>query len=141
MESLVASYGWKVLENRQNITVQVQMKSIVDQEVFILEAKCDDYKALPPYFEFIHPSANERGTKRCYPKDGSFFHETPCICVQWNRKAYKVEGGPHSDWQMTNWMSYRPGMATLGDMFHMVQMVINNTWNYQGSGKYQGRMA
>ena len=135
MIPLIASYRWEVNFDLDNPIVTVEMVSSVKQERYIIEAKCDDYKALPPYFEFLHPTNNgERGTKRCYPSDGSFFHGTPCICVEWNRKAYASHGGPHNEWQMTNWVNRRPGMSTLGDMFHLVQRLINDP------SKYRGRM-
>jgi hypothetical protein len=135
MAPLVDSYGWEMTSDLSNNTVTVKMKSIVDSEVYILEAKCDDYKELPPFFEFIYPDTGERGTKLCYPADGSFFHANPCICVEWSRKAYAVHGGPHNDWQMANWIKARPGMTTLGDFFHLVQRQINNKEKYKGRMK------
>jgi hypothetical protein len=136
MSPLISAYGWELTSDLANLTITITMKSTIDSEVYILEARCDDYKALPPYFEFIHPETKERGTKRCYPADGSFFYNTPdkppCICVQWNRKAYTTEGGPHNDWAMSNWLSYRPGMTTLGDFFHLVQRQMNNKQMYKG---------
>ncbi len=135
MRPLASVYNWEVTPDLPNLTITVRMHSVIDSQIYIVEARCDEYKALPPIFEFIHPELEERGTQRCYPADGSFFHSTPCICVQWNRKAYKPLGGPHADWQMTNWASARPGMTTLGDMFHLVQIRINKP------GQYSGRMA
>jgi len=139
MAPLIASYGWDVNTDRANLTVSVKMISVIDSETYILEAKCDNYKELPPFFEFIHPETKERGTKQCYPTDGSFFifpnDKAPCLCVQWNRKAYGVHGGPHSDWPMPNWINLRPGMTVLGDFFHLVQRRINNKQVYQGRAK------
>jgi hypothetical protein len=135
MLPLASSYRWQVASDLDQLTVTVEMTSSVDEQTYILEAKCDGYKALPPYFEFIHSETGERGTPRCYPLGTSFFHSLPCICVQWNRKAYQEAGGPHGDWQTTNWMSYRPGMTALGDMFNLVQMEINK------KDQYRGRMA
>jgi len=135
MAPLVASYGWEVVTDFPNITVSVKMRSVIDSEIYTLEAICDDYKELPPFFEFIHPGTKERGTKRCYPVDGSFFIQhngNPCLCVQWNRKAYGTHGGPHNEWQMSNWMSLRPGMIVLGDFYHLVQLQINNRQKYKG---------
>ena len=84
MAPLIGSYGWEITSDLDNLIVTVKMKSARDSEFYIIEARCDGYKGLPPYFEFIHPDTKERGTKRCYPADGSFFHPTPCICAQWN---------------------------------------------------------
>jgi hypothetical protein len=135
MASLAEAYGWEVIPDLNALTVSVRMSSIIDQQVFIVEARCDDYKEMPPYFEFIHPDTGERGTKRCYPAGSNYFHSMPCICVQWNRKAYKRESGPHADWNIANWIQARRGTETLGDMFHLVQKEINQR------GKYRGRMA
>jgi hypothetical protein len=132
MAPLAATYGWEVHSDLPNLTVTVRLRSAIDGEVYVLEARCDDYKALPPVFEFIHPDNSERGTRRCYPKDGSFFHTNPCICIQWNRKAYQSLGGPHGDWSLANWMSDRPTMQELGGMFGLVQRQINNLSQYQG---------
>lgn len=135
MASLSAACGWVVAPDYGALTVTVKMRSIIDREVFIIEARCENYKEIPPYFEFIHPDTGERGTPSCYPSGGSFFHSTPCICVQWNRKAYQSEGGPHNNWDLANWMQARPSTVWLGDMFHLVQKEINK------NGQYKGRMA
>ncbi len=139
MAPLIASYGWEVTTDLPSLIVSIKMKSSIDTQSYVLEAKCDDYKELPPFFEFVDPVANERGTKQCYPADGGFFwtqpDKPPCICVQWNRKAYSVHGGPHGDWLMSNWMSLRPGMTMLGDFFHLVQRQINNKQMYKGRMK------
>ncbi len=132
MASIAYEYGWEVTPNLQTFTVTVKMHSAIDQEVYVVEARCDNYRSLPPYFEFIHPQTSERGTQRCYPADGSYFHSTPCICVQWNRKAYQSEGGPHADWDMAGWMAARPGTISLGDMFHLIQVRINKRDAYKG---------
>jgi hypothetical protein len=134
MVPLAETYCWMVCPDLANLKVTVRMRSAIDGEVYLLEASCEDYKAMPPVFEFIHPVTGERGSQRCYPKDGSFFHTNPCICVQWNRKAYQTLGGPHGDWSLVDWMTARPTMQELGGMFVLVQRQINN------SGQYQGRM-
>lgn len=135
MAPLASSYDWEVVPDLSNLTITIKMRSTIDNQVYIVEARCDGYKALPPIFEFIHPETGERGTHQCYPAGGTFFHSTPCICVQWNRKAYQQLGGPHGDWNMTAWIDARPGMTTLGDMFHLIQTQINK------QGQYRGRMA
>lgn len=135
MAPVADSYSWEVRADLPSLTVTVKMKSRLDGQVYVVEARCDGYKAIPPYFEFIHPETGERGTARCYPADGSFFHSTPCLCVQWNRKAYRDHGGPHGDWVMANWASARPGTTSLGDMIHLIQTQINR------QGIYRGRMA
>jgi hypothetical protein len=132
---LAASCGWQVTPDLDNLVVTVRMKSAIDGEEFILEAKCDNYRELPPLFEFIHPADGTRGTQRCYPSDqggSNYFHTNPCICIQWNRKAYGHLGGPHGEWVMTAWADGRPGTLTLGDMFFLVHRQINDRTQYRG---------
>lgn len=130
MAPLGSLHDWKVALNLEALTVTVRMTSSVDGEEYILEAQCDNYKEWPPHFEFIHPHTEERGSRHCYPHGGSFFHDHPCICVQWNRKTYI--DGPHRDWQLATWQNERPHMTYLGDMFSLVQMEINKKGQYQG---------
>lgn len=131
MKPLAASFEWTVTSDFETLVVTVKMRSRVDNEVYIVEARCDDYKELPPFFEFIHPETGERGIQRGYPNGGSYFHSHPCICVEWNRKTYI--NGPHQrDWQLANWQSKRPSMTALGDMFHLIQTEINKKGQYVG---------
>ena len=42
--------------------------------------------------------------------NGSIFHANPVICAPWNRLAYGVHGGPHSDWPaLAAWKTYGAG--------------------------------
>lgn len=70
-------------------------------ERYIVEFRCDDYRELPPYVEFIDPDTGEAGVDRAYP-DG-VFHGTPCICARFNRKSYAGYSGVHSEWEYANW--------------------------------------
>lgn len=138
MAHLAASCSWQVTPNLDNLTITVRMKSAIDGEEYILEAKCDDYRELPPTFEFIHPQDGTRGTRHCYPSDqggSSYFHSSPCICIQWNRRAYGSLGGPHTEWTMTSWAEGRPGTLALGDMFFLVHRQINDPTQYRGRMK------
>lgn len=134
MHAVASTFDWSISVDSEALTVTVKMHSSLDAEKYVIEARCDNYRSVPPYFEFIHPDTGERGTPHCYPADGSFFHPTPCICIQWNRKAYNSNGGPHGDWPMANWEAAKPGTTTLGDMFLQIQLRINK------SGAYKGRM-
>jgi hypothetical protein len=110
---------------------------------FFLQVECDDYRELPPYFEFLDPETRERGTKRAYPyKSGeSFFHEAPCICAPFNRKAYKAvfANGPHADWSLANgdWAKSTANgytwsnISRLGDMLHVIQTRLLRPEHYE----------
>jgi len=110
-------------------------------DLFIIEARCDDYKELPPFFEFIDPLTGECGTKAGYPNGhDSFFHQAPCLCAPFNRKAYKTIDplGPHADWSIGDWTrSMANGTAwenytTLADMFGLVQTRLGRKDFYLG---------
>lgn len=71
-----------------------------DLEYFYAEFQCDDYPLYPPTVEFVSKDRSARGFHRLYPQG---FHNTPCICMRYNRKAYSERGGPHGDWRMLDW--------------------------------------
>lgn len=69
-------------------------------ELFWVEIECQDYPLYPPMVEFVSENRSERGTKKLYPAG---FHPTPCVCMRYNRKAYRDRGGPHGDWRFLDW--------------------------------------
>ena len=54
------------------------------------------------------------------------------ICAPWNRKAYQTHGGPHADWALSNWASYRPNHSRVGDMLVLLQVLIDDRATYTG---------
>lgn len=132
-QPLVKTFGWVLEEKLEQLIFTVRIRSSIDNEEYVMEFKCDNYKETPPFIEFINPVTGERGTRKVYPKNGNgFFHSTPCICAQFNRKAYKEFGGPHGDWSIGNWINLRPEVSTLGDMITLIQRLINNRNFYGG---------
>jgi hypothetical protein len=98
-----------------------------------LEVSLDDYRAKPPAFELKHTATGERGTYRCYPKGGlGYFHPQPVLCAPWNRKAYSALGGPHRDWAMAQWATYRQNHSHLGDILALIQELLDDRSSYQG---------
>lgn len=115
------------------LILAVRMSSGVDKEEYIFEFKLDDYRELPPSIELVHPVSGERGTRRCYPSGGNaYFHSQPVVCAPWNRRAYKVLGGPHADWEMKNWASYRPNQSRLGSILALLKILIDEPNLYRG---------
>jgi len=109
------------------------MRSAIDGEAYEFEISLDDYRALPPAFELRHLATGERGTRRCYPKGGlGYFHNQPVLCAPWNRKAYAALGGPHSDWAMAQWSTYRPNHTRLGDILALIQNLLDDRSSYEG---------
>ena len=146
MKDLAQTYGWEVTPNYEQLLVTVVMYSHAkddgSKDKFIVEALCDDYKELPPLFEFIEPDTGVRGVPNAYPKGkDSLFHTSgPCVCAPFNRKAYKklFDTGPHPEWELGNWMTstannYNWANHTkLGDMFGLIQMRIIRPDHYVG---------
>lgn len=69
-------------------------------ELFYAEILCEEYSKHPPTVEFFDSTWTRWGTRDLYP---SCFHATPCVCARYNRKAYKLSGGPHDDWRLIDW--------------------------------------
>lgn len=141
VQELADIYGWKVNLNREALIVEVRMQAYTG-ELFVVEARCDDYKQIPPFIEFIDPDSGERGTRRAYPKgsDTFFYQATPCICAPFSRKAYKsvTPSGPHGEWNLSGWMnSTAQGVkwsnhSTLGGIFGMIQTRLSRPELYKG---------
>ena len=145
VDELADIYGWEVCSDYDGLIVIVRMQAHTGDR-FIVEARCDHYKEMPPYIEFTDPVSGEKGIRRAYPrpKSDSFFHRSgPCICAPFNRKAYKsvVATGPHGDWDPSDWMNSTAGgvrwsnYSTLGDMFGLIQTRLSRP------DLYGGRMA
>lgn len=144
VHDLAATRGWTVDADYDALTVVVQMRAH-DGNRFIVEVRCDDYKLMPPFFEFIDPDTGERGTPHAYPKTtDSFFHGSgPCICAPFNRKAYKaiVSTAPHGDWNLGDWQTSTANnfpwsnYTKLGDMLGLIDTRLSRP------DLYKGRMA
>jgi hypothetical protein len=141
----VRQYGrvhrWGTIPNFASLQVLVTLYAHND-DLYIIEITADDYKEMPPLFEFVDPHTGERGTPRAYPKgNDTFFHTSgPCICAPFNRKAYKsfVQTGPHNDWTYGDWMRSKANnfdwsnVTTLADMLGMIQNRLSQPAQYQG---------
>jgi hypothetical protein len=129
IKELAATNNWGIVPDYGSLRVIVTMRAHT-KDLFIVEVSCNDYKELPPLFEFIDPDSGERGTRHAYPKSSdSFFHESgPCICARFNRKAYKsvVDTGPHADWNFGDWQTstdnnfHWENASKLGDMLGLI---------------------
>lgn len=88
-------------------------------EKFFAEFDCRDYPLYPPTIEFTDESRERRGLPTLYP---NVFHQTPCVCMRYNRKAYSERGGPHGDWRMIDWHLATPG----GGPIETLAMIISD---------------
>lgn len=104
-----------------------------DGELYIVEFRCDDYREIPPFVEFIDPESGEAGITRAYPK--GVFHKKPCVCARFNRKSYAEHTGLHSGWEYGNW-GQEAATNHLGGMIAHIFRAIEG--RMQGRS-YQGR--
>ena len=104
-QEYAVAYGWKfssIDDARQSFTVE--MKAI-DEQIYLIEIKFDNYKELPLFIEFIDHKTGQKDVKTAYPRcNDSFFHpDKMCICNPCSRKAYAGYSGLHGDWQLIGW--------------------------------------
>ncbi len=132
----IALYGWEISSiDEPNQVFTVKMKSPIDNQVFIVEIKFDNYKEIPPYIEFIDPTTGQRGSKIAYPaskgRTGSFFHTNACICHPCSRKAY---GGLHKDWALSGWQSNEKtgSLKNIRGILEAIYSRISNEDEYGG---------
>jgi hypothetical protein len=126
--------GWLLDWQPEQLVLRVTMRSSIDDEQYVFEFLFEDYREIPPLIELLHPVTGERGTARCYPAGGrGYFHPNRLICAPWNQRAYAVHSGPHSDWEMKNWATYRPHHHRLGSILALLQDLLNDP-------SYTGRM-
>jgi hypothetical protein len=141
VKELAAAQKWEIAPNYAGLVVTVTMFAH-DDDRYIVEFRCDNYKEMPPFIEFIDPDTGERGTRHAYPKgNDSFFHDSgPCICAPFSRKAYKaiVATGPHGDWNFGDWqISTANGVqwsnaSKIGDMLGLIYRRISRPDLYKG---------
>jgi hypothetical protein len=141
LNQLAAACSWNVAADVEHLLVVVTMQAHTGDR-FVVEARCDDYREVPPFFEFIDPDNGDRGTRRAYPKTmDSFFHDSgPCICAPFNRKAYKsvVPSGPHADWAFGDWQTSTASnvpwanYSTLAGMYGLIYTRISRPQYYLG---------
>ena len=127
------THGWELSWHPGALLLRVTLRSKVDQERYQLEMDLHGYRALPPLIELVHPETSERGSRKCYPGGGrGYFHNQPVLCAPWNRKAYAAHGGPHGDWALTQWATYRPNHARLLDILVLIQSLLDDASSYSG---------
>lgn len=120
--------------HRDNLVFHVKIRASKDDELYIVEFRCDDYRHLPPYVEMIDPNTGEAGVKSAYPKD--LFHPHLCICARFNRKTYQEHSGLHKKWNYGDWQN-EVSTNHLGGMISHIYNAIQGRMN----GKpYKGRM-
>ena len=113
--------------------LRVMLVQAETQERFFLQAQCDSYKALPPIWDWRDeqwcgaPSTHLSPNPKATPFGSSMFiarKGRAIICAPFNRLAYGVHDGPHSDWgDPAQWMTVggtHVRATTLGDMLQAI---------------------
>ena len=141
MSDYAVSCHWEITPDLEHLSVRVKMRAHND-DLFIVEIHCDDYKELPPLVDFIDPNTGASGTRHAYPRTSdSLFHDSgPCMCAPCSRKAYKsfFGTGPHSDWSPGNWTQSTANntpwvnYSTLGGILGLIYKRLISPEHYKG---------
>ena len=59
---LAVTYKWGIIPDYERLTLLVTQYAHTG-DLFIMEVRCDDYKEVPPFFEFIDPDTGAHGTR------------------------------------------------------------------------------
>lgn len=120
--------------SKRDLRFRVRGCSRKDDELYIVEFRCDDYRELPPWIELIDPQSGEGDVKSAYP---DCFHGYPVVCAQFNRKAYPEHSGLHENrWTLQQW-SEEAAIIRLGGMINHIFTAIHG---YAVNMNYSGRM-
>src|ERR1043165_2907383 len=132
---MAESCGWRVLLPATGLRFNVLMTAC-SGDLFILDVDCTDYREQPALIEFIDPFTGAEGTKGAYPRTtDSLFHDHPCICAPFNRKAYK---SVHTDWKFGDWATSRANnydwssVSTIGDILGLMHTRLSRPDFYKG---------
>ena len=118
-------------------TLRVVMIQKVSEEEYFLEGRFDQYRELPPVWEWRDELWTESNHPNLSPKPVStvcgasmFLRHSnqgiarAIICAPFNRLAYGTEGGPHGDWgNPAQWTTRRPPWVYavhIGDMLQAI---------------------
>ncbi|MHB8636744.1 MAG: hypothetical protein ACYC96_09760 [Fimbriimonadaceae bacterium] len=106
-----------------------------DNDVFVFGFRLEEYRALPPYVDVIHPTTGSKNAAACMAEGClGYFHSNNILCAPWNRLAYSIHGGPHTDWDMLNWESIHPEHQELGTILDLLYRLLNGN-SYGGRRK------
>jgi hypothetical protein len=108
-----------------------------DESRFWLKVECDGFQGIPPAWHWHNPETGALDAVVDTPKGNGYFHSSGRVCAPWNRLAYKsVDAqGPHSDWQLSNWMSN----PKTGHCTTLTAMALRISVEFHGP-RFKGRM-
>ena len=130
--------GWTIFPiKEEDQSFAVSMCSPIDQEVYLMEFKFDNYPEWPYYIEFIHPETKTRGATTAYPKGklDSFFNkwqEQGIICHPCSRKSFAGYGDLHKEWALTGWQTIAGALINLKAILSTIYDRISHQQLYDG---------
>lgn len=116
--------------------LRVTLVQAETQERFFLQAQCDSYKALPPMWDWRDqdwsgaPAPSLSPSSKATPFGSSMFINNKgraIICAPFNRLAYGLHGGPHSDWgDPAQWMTAGGSHVRATSIGDMLQAILRD---------------
>jgi len=106
-----------------------------DGSRFGLNVMCDGYPATPPAWRWCNLDTGVCDQPADTPHGSGYFHNSGRICAPSNRLAYKQvdDQGPHSDWQISTWMTNpKTGSCTTLAAMALRMAVELRSERYQG---------
>ncbi len=105
----------------------------ISMDRFYLQGQFNQYKAMPPVWDWRDENWSEKGGLCLSPKaektpfgSSMFFvnNNRAVICAPFNRLAFHTHGGPHNNWgDPTQWITAGRGYVsavTIGDMLQAI---------------------
>src|SRR5487761_1115925 len=125
-------WGWSLSLDREELRLEAQSRHPKDRLPVKLVGTFDGYAVVPPAWTFVNPYTGQcEGEAFPAAGDQSIFHTNLVICAPWNRLAYSVHGGPHSDWgELIGWQQDRQGSTratTIADMLSQVDVHLRRS--------------
>jgi hypothetical protein len=114
---------------------------------YLLRGRFDNYRAIAPEWLFVDSATREEIGEAAFPNptgQGAFGPSLfirgpsgPLICAHFNRLAYSVNGGVHTDWgETTSWLTRRPGQTyatEIGSMMDRIYREMPHTSGRDGA--------
>lgn len=122
--ALAKRRGWTLWWDAEHLQLDLACFHPACGRLLEVRGTFDSYKALPPTWVFVAPNTSEQGSPN-FPRGGaeSIFHPSLVICAPWNRLAYGDSGGPHSDWQLTQWLTNAAGFSSARTIADMISAI------------------
>ena len=140
LKARAARAGWGWTFDPETLTLNVKFTRDTSNETYLLRGVFDQFRSLPPIWDFVDLDIGEVGTRSAYPKQvGStdnpnriapIFIESgtkgQLICLPCNRLAYREldPRAPHGDWQLVNWTQLDPKYPTVEEMVSRIAQDI-----------------